>query len=69
MASAIPSDGRSRTEGTSALDSSRIHQRRCETCHRWFWAWHPDRQRCFVCDPLPAAELRATLDDIDRNGV
>jgi hypothetical protein len=69
MAAAVPSDGRSQPEETSARDSSRIHQRRCERCHRWFWAWHPDRHRCYVCDPLPTAELRAVLEDIDRCAV
>ncbi len=45
----------------SARDSSRIHQRQCERCHRWFWAWHPDRYRCFVCEPLPPSELHVVL--------
>lgn len=53
----------------SARVSSRVHQRQCASCHRWFWAWHPDRYRCFVCEPLPPSELRAVLARIQRCAV
>jgi hypothetical protein len=69
MAGTVGSEGVVSPGGASARDSSRIHQRQCERCHRWFWAWHLDRQRCFLCDPLPAIQLRAVLDDIERDGV
>jgi len=64
MAGAIRNEWLAQKEVASARDSSRIHQRQCEQCHRWFWAWHPDRSRCFVCEPLPPSEPRAVLDGI-----
>jgi len=66
MAGTIGSEGRAHGEMASARDRSRIHQRQCEQCHRWFWAWQADRARCFVCEPLPPSELRVVLDGIER---
>lgn len=40
---------------------TRVHQRQCEHCHRWFWAWDPERRKCFVCDAPPPRELRRIL--------
>ncbi len=56
-------------EAQSLRDSSRIRQRPCEQCHRWFWAWDTGRTRCFTCDPLPTAELRPALERIARDGL
>ncbi len=68
MAGTVRSE--SLVQGESApRDGSRIHQRQCERCHRWFWAWHPDRSRCFVCEPLPPSALRVVLDGIERCAV
>jgi hypothetical protein len=64
MAGTIGSEGRAHGEMASTRDRSRIHQRQCEQCHRWFWAWQADRYHCFVCEPLPPSELRAVLDGI-----
>jgi len=43
---------------------TRIHQRQCKHCKRWFWAWDPARQRCFVCDAPPPRELKRILGEI-----
>lgn len=43
---------------------TRIHQRQCVQCRRWFWAWDPGRFRCFVCDAPPPGELRRILEVI-----
>jgi hypothetical protein len=40
---------------------TRVHQRQCDHCHRWFWAWDPERRKCFVCDAPPPAELKRIL--------
>lgn len=40
---------------------TRVHQRQCSQCRRWFWAWDPNRHRCFVCDAPPPLELRRIL--------
>ena len=69
MAGTVGSESLIHGEGASARDRSRIHQRQCARCHRWFWAWHPDRSRCFVCEPLPPSELRVLLDGIKRDAV
>ena len=41
------------------------YERQCAGCRKWFWAWGPERIHCYVCQPLPRAELtrfRAALD-------
>ena len=41
------------------------YERQCAGCRKWFWAWGPARTHCYVCQPLPRAELtrfRAALD-------
>jgi len=41
------------------------YERQCAGCRKWFWAWGPERTHCYVCQPLPRAELkhfRAALD-------
>jgi len=43
---------------------TRIHQRQCLRCQRWFWAWGRDREKCFVCEPLPPAQLQRVLGEI-----
>jgi hypothetical protein len=57
-----------RTLGGSTQDGvngtkveTRIHQRQCKRCQRWFWAWDPARHECFVCDAPPPWELRRIL--------
>ncbi len=52
---------------------TQIHQRQCLRCQRWFWAWGPDRRKCFVCDPPPREQLQQILGEIHghdgrRNG-
>jgi hypothetical protein len=44
---------------------TRVHQRQCVKCRRWFWAWDPDRLRCFVCDAPPPKELKRILERIN----
>ncbi len=44
---------------------TRVHQRQCVQCRRWFWAWEPTRLRCFVCDAPPPEELKQILDVIN----
>jgi hypothetical protein len=44
---------------------TRVHQRQCVKCRRWFWAWDPERSRCFVCDAPPPKELKRILDRIN----
>ena len=43
---------------------TQIHQRQCLRCQRWFWAWSPERRKCFVCDPPPPAQLERILREI-----
>jgi len=43
---------------------TRVHQRQCKHCQRWFWAWDPERRQCFVCDAPPPGELRRILEEI-----
>jgi hypothetical protein len=43
---------------------TRIHQRQCVQCRRWFWAWDPARSRCFVCDAPPPHEVKRILEAI-----
>ncbi len=43
---------------------TRVHQRQCVRCKRWFWAWDPERLRCFLCDAPPPGELKRILDAI-----
>jgi hypothetical protein len=66
--------GLAQTPGASQPDAqggtkveTRIHQRQCSHCRRWFWAWDRERQRCFVCDAPPPWELRRILEAI--NGI
>jgi hypothetical protein len=40
---------------------TRVHQRQCDHCRRWFWAWDPERRKCFVCDAPPPGELKRIL--------
>lgn len=44
---------------------TRVHQRQCVQCTRWFWAWDPVRFRCFVCDAPPPEELKRILEVIN----
>lgn len=44
---------------------TRVHQRQCVQCKRWFWAWDPERVRCFLCDAPPPGELKRILDAIN----
>ncbi len=43
---------------------TRVHQRQCERCQRWFWPWDQSRARCFVCEPLPPDRLKRLLGSI-----
>jgi hypothetical protein len=43
---------------------TRIHQRQCGHCQRWFWAWDRERKDCFVCDAPPPWELKRILEGI-----
>ncbi|HTU02527.1 MAG TPA: hypothetical protein VMG58_11950 [Candidatus Sulfotelmatobacter sp.] len=43
---------------------TQIHQRVCSRCQRWFWAWAPTRDKCFICDPLAPDQLKRLLDSI-----
>lgn len=54
-------------QGTRA--GTRIHERQCAQCRRWFWAWSPERERCYVCDAPPPRDLRRLLDAIQRNAL
>ncbi len=53
-----------REEKRETRIETRIHQRQCGHCRRWFWAWDPDRFRCFVCDAPPPRELQRILGNI-----
>jgi hypothetical protein len=47
------------------------YERQCAGCRKWFWAWGPARTHCYVCQPLPRAELtrfRAALDSGNGHG-
>jgi hypothetical protein len=47
------------------------YERQCAGCRKWFWAWGPERTDCYVCQPLPRAELtrfRAALDSGNGHG-
>ncbi len=50
-------------EGGVMYDDGRLwvetqkHERQCRRCRKWFWAWEPVRTHCYVCQPLPRAEL------------
>ena len=50
--------------GIGTKVETRIHQRQCKQCRRWFWAWDPERHRCFLCDAPPPRELRRILEEI-----
>jgi len=58
------SDGPREDKDRETRVETRIHQRQCTQCHRWFWAWDPGRSRCFLCDAPPPSELRRILDGI-----
>ena len=47
---------------------TQIHQRQCLRCQRWFWAWSPERRKCFLCDPLPPEQLQRILGEIQGVG-
>ena len=49
---------------TRANWRTQIHQRLCSRCQRWFWAWAPTRDKCFICDPLAPDQLKRLLDSI-----
>jgi hypothetical protein len=53
-----------REEKRGTRIETRVHQRQCAQCRRWFWAWDPERFRCFVCDAPPPRELRRILEVI-----
>ncbi len=59
-----PDDG-----ATDSRVETQIHQRQCLRCQRWFWAWSPERRKCFLCDPLPPAQLQRILGEIQGIGV
>jgi len=48
---------------------TQIHQRQCLRCQRWFWAWRPERRKCFVCDPPPPEQLQRILGEINGHDV
>jgi len=50
-----------RTEAPMTRVETRIHQRQCTRCQRWFWAWDAGREQCFVCDAPPPGVLREIL--------
>jgi hypothetical protein len=58
------SDGSKQDGERGTKLETRVHQRQCSHCQRWFWAWDPERQRCFVCDAPPPWEVRRILDGI-----
>ncbi len=62
--SVAPDDG-----ATASRVETQIHQRRCLRCQRWFWAWSPERRKCFLCDPPPPAQLQRILGDIHGTGI
>jgi hypothetical protein len=37
------------------------YERQCRRCRKWFWAWEPVRTHCYVCQPLPRAELTSFI--------
>jgi hypothetical protein len=37
------------------------NERQCRRCRKWFWAWEPVRTHCYVCQPLPRAELTSFM--------
>jgi hypothetical protein len=37
------------------------YERQCAGCRKWFWAWEPVRIHCYVCQPLPRAELTSFM--------
>ena len=37
------------------------YERQCRRCRKWFWAWEPVRTHCYVCQPLPRAELTSFM--------
>jgi hypothetical protein len=47
---------------------TRVHQRQCERCQRWFWPWDASREKCYVCQPLPPDRLKHVLDGIRGGG-
>ncbi len=53
-----------RDEKRGTQIETRVHQRQCVQCRRWFWAWDPSRFRCFVCDAPPPRELQRILEVI-----
>ncbi len=59
-----PDDG-----ATDSRVETQIHQRQCLRCQRWFWAWSPERRKCFLCDPLPPEQLQRILGEIQGTGV
>jgi hypothetical protein len=68
-------NGSKQDEERGTRIETRVHQRQCVQCTRWFWAWDPDRFRCFVCDAPPPGELRRILEvihgtksSLDRRG-
>lgn len=54
-------------EGGVMYDDGRLwietqkYERQCRRCRKWFWAWEPVRTNCYVCQPLPRAELMSFM--------
>ena len=47
------------------------YEQQCQGCRKWFWAWGPERTHCYVCQPLPRAELtrfRAVMESGNGHG-
>ena len=65
MPGPVRTRGRSPQDGVKGTKvETRIHQRQCTHCQRWFWAWDPERHGCFVCEAPPPWELRRILGGI-----
>jgi len=60
----VPDDG-----GTDSKIETQVYQRRCLRCRRWFWAWSPERRKCFPCAPLAPEQLQRILGEIQGNGI
>jgi hypothetical protein len=57
-------DGSNQDDKRGTRVETRIHQRQCAKCKRWFWAWDPVRLCCFLCDAPPPGEVKRILDAI-----
>lgn len=61
---AAVSDPSAHQEKRRTRVETRVHQRQCVKCRRWFWAWDPVRTHCFVCDAPPLDEVKRILTGI-----